>query len=459
MSEEKNTEQNECKFLQLIQQYSGLTLSASHRDFIMNFISERKRKLSLSDDEYCRKLVEDVLERKLVIDEAAINETYFFREESQFDFLREGYFPEHRNVVIWSAACSSGEEAVSLYALAKACNVDAKVYATDIDEKALSQIHSRSYSANSFRNEGSPYLKLLENLGKYQPKSFTMSRETLENLSISKFNLVGDETFPMQEESVDLLFLRNVFIYFTRETRKAVLIKMARALKNHGLLFLSVNEIASVECDDDMPFVKENNGPVYYLRKVSMEEKKKIREERLNKIECPPRSRKERPPHKTSQARCSGKTVLETLSDKEMPDAKQCSIQEFYKKIKAEIYSGKTECARKMLASYTFRPLEMEHEQYIKGLIFEAEENDAAALDCFLRSSILNPKFWPASYSLGMTYKKLGNDKNMEKAFISCSNALKSYIQNQEICYNDVVDSFSPDYFLELCQTQLAGGR
>ncbi|MBP5752757.1 MAG: hypothetical protein J6W60_07870, partial [Treponema sp.] len=163
MSEEKNTEQNECKFLQLIQQYSGLTLSASHRDFIMNFISERKRKLSLSDDEYCRKLVEDVLERKLVIDEAAINETYFFREESQFDFLREGYFPEHRNVVIWSAACSSGEEAVSLYALAKACNVDAKVYATDIDEKALSQIHSRSYSANSFRNEGSPYLKLLEN--------------------------------------------------------------------------------------------------------------------------------------------------------------------------------------------------------------------------------------------------------------------------------------------------------
>lgn len=458
MSEEK-TEKNECRFLQLIQQYSGLTLSASHRDFIMNFICERKKELSLSDDEYCRKLEEDLLERKLVIDEAAINETYFFREESQFDFLKETYFPEHRNVVIWSAACSSGEEAISLYALAKACDVDAKVYASDIDEKALSQIQGRSYSANSFRNEGSPYLKLLGKLGAYHPKSFTMSRETLESLSISKFNLVGDDSFPMQEESVDLLFLRNVFIYFTKETRKAVLIKMARALKNHGLLFLSVNEIASVDCEDDMPFVKENDGSVYYLKKVSMEEKQKIREERLNKKEVTASRLKEMPPNKRSQARPSGKTPLESLSDKGTSEERQCSIPEFYKKIRAEISSGKTESARKMLESHTFRPLEMEHEQYIKGLIFEAEENDAAALDCFLRSSILNPKFWPASYSLGMAYKKLGNDKNMEKAFISCSNALKSYIQNQEICYNEVVDSFSPDYFLELCQTQLAGGR
>ncbi len=463
MSEkDKIEEEDGTRFLEIILRYSGLTVSASHRDFLLNFIKTRKKELSLSDDEYCKKLEEDIFERTLVIDEAAINETYFFREECQFDFLRDTYFPKHKDAVIWSAACSTGEEAISLYALAKACNVNARVYASDIDEKALSQIKTRCYTPHSFRNEGSPYLNLLEPLGTYYPKSFTMSKETLANLSISRFNLATDETFPMPLETVDLLFLRNVFIYFTKETRKAVLIKMAKAMKVNALLFLSINEIASIECDADMPFVKENCGSVYYLRKVSLEEKlnppkrKLCREIPLQKKDYDiDLSACQKNAHDIKARHIPDSTLSRSHAESE----KQCTILELYHELKKAITLNQTEHARELISSHKFKPLEMEHELYMKGLVCEAEGDIHKALDCFQRAEILNPKFWPASYSMGMLYKNIEDSKNMKKAFISCSNALKTYIQNHEICYNDIVDSFSPDYFLELCELQLEGGR
>ncbi|MBP5357985.1 MAG: tetratricopeptide repeat protein [Treponema sp.] len=451
MAERNNSKECEDKFLEMILKYSGLTVSSSHRDFMLNFIQERKKKLSMSDEDYCRKLEEDIEERNLIIDEAAINETYFFREESQFDFLKNKYFPNHKDVVIWSAACSTGEEAVSLYALAKACNVDAKVFASDIDKKALSLFKNGYYPPHSFRNEGSPYIHLLEPLGTYYPKSFTMAKETLDRLSISCFNLATDENFPMPFESVDLLFLRNVFIYFTKETRKAVLIKMAKAMKPGALLFLSINEIASIECDDDMPFIKENCDSVYYLRKASPEEKQRCHELKQNRLE-------QNSLHKPLSKKVPRFNTVK-CNDATVSTKKQCSISEFYKNLKTAINSRQIDYAREMLSSHTFKPTEMEHELYMKGLIFEAEGNDKEALDCYQRASILNPKFWPALYNLGVLYKKTGNAKNMKKAFSSCSNALKCYIQNQEICYNDIVDSFSPDYFLELCESQIEGGR
>ncbi|MBO4321063.1 MAG: hypothetical protein J5857_11420 [Treponema sp.] len=452
MAEEITKEEYQERFLNIIQKYSGLTVSSSHRNFMLNFISKRKDELDVNDEEYCRKLEDDILERNLVIDEAAINETYFFREECQFDFLRDSFFPKHKDAVIWSAACSTGEEAISLYALAKACNVNAKVYASDIDEKALSIFKNCKYAPHSFRNEGSPYLNLLEQLGTYYPKSFTMSQETLSNISISRFNLASDEVFPMEDESVDLLFLRNVFIYFTSDTRKAVLMKMARAMKMHSLLFLSINEIASVECDIDLPFIKENTGPVFYLKKVSHEEKLNAARVREHIITL------KKPSNHVLNSAPKSRTVIEIPRSREKSQP-QCSIPELYKELKASVNSRDIEHAKELLSSYKFKPVEMEHELYIKGLIYEAEGKSKEALDSYQRASILNPKFWPATYSLAILYKKQGNTKNMKKAFLSCTNALKTYIQNHEICYNDIVDSFSPDYFLELCESQLEGER
>ena len=452
--EKNKTEKDEDTFLKIILKYSGLTLSASHRDFIFNFIQSRKKELSLTDEEYCRKLEEDIGERSLIIDEAAINETYFFREESQFDYLRDVYFPQHKDVVIWSVACSTGEEPISLYALAKSCNVNASVYASDIDQKALEKIKDRSYTSNSFRNEGSPYLNLLGDLGTYSHKSFTMSKDTLSRLNISKFNLATDDIFPMPAESVDLLFLRNVFIYFTSETRKAVLIKMAKAMKMHALLFLSVNEIASIECDSDMPFVKENCGSVYYLRKVNIKEKEK-HTAKLTSRPVKPEKRETKKDAGLIQRTYT--PFLQSSDDEALGD--QCTISELYRTLKDALCSKEKDEAEKIISSHKFKAVEKEHEFYMKGIVYEARGNTSQALDSFQRACILNPKFWPASYSLAMLYKKNGDEKNMKKTFISCSKALESYIKNKEICYNEIVDSFSPDYFLELCELQSGKSR
>lgn len=425
------------RLMRLIRDKSGINVSFSHRTFIAKFAQNRINELGISHSEYISKLESDNEELILVIDEAAINETYFFREEKQFDYLAKRVFRCGWKPVIWSAACSTGEEALSLYALAKHCGCDAEIYATDIDENAMRAMRTGTYPPHAFRTEGSSFFPILSEIGEYHPKYFKASPETLSKIHISKFNLVLDKIFPMQEESVDILFMRNVFIYFDNETRNEVIKKMCRALKKGGLLFISVNEIASVNCDESIPLVKDHWETIYFLRKISDEEKKEF----LIKKTLRP---------KPANAANSGLKETQAVSTGNL------TIEELYKKIKEKIDEGKTDDARKILSTANYRPDSADLILYLTGLIEMKRNNLDGAEKFFIKSSIINPEFWPAFFQLGMLGKENGNQKMSRDNFSKCSKVLKDYAKKKKMCYTFLMDSFSEDYFLKSCETFLS---
>ena len=254
----------------IIKDYSGLNLSLEHEFFLENYINNRLKELNLSIFEFNNVIKTDSQELTKLINEACINETYFFREQLQFDFLAKYFFPEFKGKtpIIWSAACSTGEESLSLLAMSKKFDVQSLIIASDLDKTAIEKFNQGIYTKKSFRNDGTKYHNLIQNICDVEGENFIIKKEELNQIRKINYNLAKNAVMPVTENSVDLIFLRNVFIYFDEDLKQKVLQKMYKALKPGGLLFFSINEIPTIEEKDLHGFIKENEDSVYYLKKI-----------------------------------------------------------------------------------------------------------------------------------------------------------------------------------------------
>ncbi len=455
------------ELLELIQNESGLKINDAHLEFMRHYVESRLKELNITEKDYNALILSDTNEKKSLINEAAINETYFFREEQQFDFIKQNYIEKKDKnsiITLWSAACSTGEEALSLYTLASSCGIKPIVYATDIDTKALEVFKKGYYSLHSFRSDGKKYIPLLESIGDYYNNTLKL-RQPIENLHIQEFNLVSNVQLPMQEGTVDIIFLRNVFIYFDAETRHKIILKLSSALKKNGLLFLSINEVAGVECADDIPLIKEHSGTIYYFRKVSLKEKK---EKKKPKVNIPPIQfeDKDRTENKTDKkiVRESFKTikpVKKTYQKEQIILSKQSSpdLKKLVKDVNVYIDNNNTSKALELVENYHFRPENLEYRFYLEGLIALEDEKENIAEDFFQRASFVNPKFWPALFQLALAQHRSNNIKSSVASFKSCAMVLKEYIKGHKDDYNFLMESFSSTYFLQLCERYINIGQ
>lgn len=466
---------------ELIQQESGLTVSHAHKGFMESYILRRMNELKISSPEdFYENLRGNRTELTRLINEAAINETYFFREQQQFIFLKDEIFPGLRNcrATIWSAACATGEEALSLYALAKSCGLNFDLYATDIDTTAIEKFSKGIYTSHSFRQDGKEFHSLIERLGKMESRFFTVDSQVTSQIRISKFNLVNDTSYPVAENSVDIIFLRNAFIYFTPEIRCKIMQKMITRLRVGGILLLSVNEVASVDCLDSLPLIKVHSGTIYFYKKITMQEKLEYiakRDENISirkAFSCSMRTDGSSEMKNTfrkdcsrlQQNRISAKNINESSGKKIieknhfMPtenSSVSAGIEDFFCRITELIGQKKYDEAEHEICSFIFRPQNIEYKYYLEGLIFVEKNLTEKAEDCFSRSSYSNPKFWPALFSLGLLYKKNNQTRKMQNSFRSCKRVLDNYIREEKTCYNFITKSFSPSYFLTICEANV----
>ncbi|MCR5762765.1 MAG: hypothetical protein K6G00_05200, partial [Treponema sp.] len=419
-----------------IESRSGLTINVAHKLSMRDFILQRISECNMTEEEYYSHLQSSQKEFNLIINEAAINETYFFREEKQFDFLKLVYFPQNagKTLSIWSAACSSGEEPLSLYTLAKHCNIDVKVYASDIDTHALQTMQNRVYRQNSFRSDGSKFHSLLNTIGTYQDKELIINEDILNNINSFYYNLISTAAPKLMPESMDIIFIRNVFIYFTPEVRKRILQRLSTILKPSGIMFLSINEIVTIENASELQLKKEHTGSVYYLKKVDKEELKKEKRVILSKPECKQEQKKE----------------------KSVPDEDN-DIKELYSIITSRLNKHDCTAAWCVLHTQYFAPHKMEFLYYFEGLIYIEQNETVKAEESFSKATILNKDFWPAIFQMGMMQKKNGKDAESKKTFRQCSQVINSYVKSNNICYNAFTGSFSPEYFLVLCTNFING--
>ncbi len=183
-----------------------------------------------------------------MIDALTTNHTSFFREQQHFDLLRDVVLPElpmDSDIRIWSAACSSGEEPYTaiftlIEALGEAAFSRTSILATDISTRVLEQARRGLYPISRLGGLPPGLMRrcLLKGVGQYADQCL-VKRELRELIRFQQFNLLDDcSSFgPFQ-----VIFCRNVMIYFDRQTQEAVVNKLASRLCPGGYLLIGHSE-------------------------------------------------------------------------------------------------------------------------------------------------------------------------------------------------------------------------
>ena len=438
--------------IQKIYDFSGLKIVSPQIEGLKNLIRELSSKQGISPEEYCNCINSSHPDFPLIINQVTVNETYFFREEKQFDILKNNIFPKFagKKMNIWSGACSTGEEPISLLAMALSCNVDVTVFASDIDDNALNKIKDGIYSKFSFRTDGSKYHELLRPYYTENNDKYVFKKDFIARINLYRYNLTEDTRFPFSE-SLDLIFLRNVFIYFNQDIRKKISKNISYKLNDGGALFYSMNEIGSLD-DRIIPssLYKTNIGSVYYfLKGRKPEEDKKIlhQEKQKNLDELFDKIKKLNSLTKTAEQKIPEKKAEQKSEIINEPD-----IQEYFEKVCHEINSGNFENARKLTQNITSAKNKVFF-YFLQGYTEYYADNKENAEKLFSTAELLKKDFWPAYFYHGLVLKDIGKKEKSNFCFEKCT-ALLDYF-GADNPYNFILDSFSPSYIYSLCRTMI----
>jgi chemotaxis protein methyltransferase CheR len=238
----------------LVYREAGINLSDQKRALLVGRIGPRLRTLSLSSFEaYFDLVTKDGDELVRMLDAVCTNETHFFREPKQFAFLENELIPSwrtaaeagqrRREVRVWSAGCSSGEEpySIGMSLLAQLPDWKLEIVATDLSTKVLDRAKGGIFPMDRIAQIPARYRKpfLLRGVG--MKEGYFAARDELHALiRFGRVNLHHD-SYPVAGK-FDAIFCRNVLIYFDAETKRRIIHRLLDRLEPNGLLFLGHSE-------------------------------------------------------------------------------------------------------------------------------------------------------------------------------------------------------------------------
>ncbi len=241
-------------FRDFIYDKSGINYTINKKIILQNRIRRRLRELKLdSYREYYDLIKNKTMEHEEIVkffNEVTTNETSFFRHEKQFIALKDMIIPElldnkrirrARKINVWSAAASMGKEAYTiamvLSTIPELKGFKINILATDLNSKVLAMAQRGEYDKKDFRNVPKEYAGLYrENLAR---GTVEISDELKKNISFKRFNLMDKFR---TVESMDIIFCRNVFIYFNKTTQKEIVDKFYENLNPDGFFILGHSE-------------------------------------------------------------------------------------------------------------------------------------------------------------------------------------------------------------------------
>lgn len=221
----------------LIYKWAGISLTDNKRALVSGRLLKRIRNYKLNSfDEYIQKIKNSEEEKQIFINLLSTNETYFFREPKHFDYLRDQIIPMYqstRKIRVWSAASSSGEEIYTIaMVLAEYHNGPWEIFGSDINEEMLHLANRAVYPMEDAVKIPEKFLKKYCLKGvKSQEGFFTIDKSLKKNIRFMKINL--NQNLP-DIGQFDIIFLRNVMIYFNRETKMEILNRLIPKLGPDG---------------------------------------------------------------------------------------------------------------------------------------------------------------------------------------------------------------------------------
>jgi chemotaxis protein methyltransferase CheR len=243
-------------FRRLINKHAGISLSPRNLATLQRKLSSRMNQLGLdSYRAYHKHLLHDKdggLELRQLINKITIDQTAFFRHKRQFEHMANIVLPQiaahkiTKKLRIWSAGCATGEEAYSIAmivddALATEEDWDIKILGTDIDTDALKLAYKGSYPNRDIEGIPTEYLKRYFIEGEGRDKGLYIAKEQLKkNIVFRRLNFMSAE-FPFKSP-VDIIFCRNVMIYFDSQFKKKLIAGFYRLLDTDGFLCIGASE-------------------------------------------------------------------------------------------------------------------------------------------------------------------------------------------------------------------------
>ncbi len=235
-----------------VAEQTGIALSEAKKDMVYGRLSKRIRSHFSGDFQAFCDAIEngDAQEQDYLINAITTNLTAFFRESHHFDYLRQRLLPElirrnaaSRKIRIWSAGCSTGEEpysiAMCLAAEKQLADWDIKILATDLDANVIGHAQAGIYSEERLSKMPEKERQWFQRGRGANNGLVRLKPELRERVSFKRLNLLHD--WPMRGP-FDLIFCRNVVIYFDKQTQTQLFERFADLLTDDGHLFIGHSE-------------------------------------------------------------------------------------------------------------------------------------------------------------------------------------------------------------------------
>jgi chemotaxis protein methyltransferase CheR len=235
----------------LIYTETGITLRDSKRILVSNRLRKRLIALEMNGyDEYYRYLTkteEGKRELPNFIDAVSTNETYFYRGDNQFNALKEEILPKMFNrrskIKVWSAGCSSGEEPYTICIIIKekadtTWNGDIEIVATDVNTEVIEKAKQGVYSGRTLKFV--PYVLLERYFESIGGERYRIKDTIRQHINFKCHNLLKQDPPGF---GFDIIFCRNVMIYFDKKTQGELVDRsFRRAISDEGYLFIGHSE-------------------------------------------------------------------------------------------------------------------------------------------------------------------------------------------------------------------------
>lgn len=237
----------------LVYSHAGISLSDAKRNLVYSRLARRLRRLNLTTFAAYTDYLQTHLDTELTdfLNAITTNLTSFFRENHHFETLRRLVLPElmrnsaRRRIRIWSAGCSTGEEPYSIAmtvkeAVPESSGWDVKILATDLDTNVLQKARDGIYDEERVQQIPKARLQRWMRRGSgANAGQVRVNSELQDMIQFNQLNLM--ESWPMRGP-FDVIFCRNVVIYFDKDTQRRLFDRFADLLTPEGYLFVGHSE-------------------------------------------------------------------------------------------------------------------------------------------------------------------------------------------------------------------------
>ena len=425
-----------------------------------------------------------------------INETYFFREKQHLDLFTDSLISEmlskkYAPVKVLSAGCASGEEPYSLaISLSEKYGVEILALITilgcDIDQNAIRRAREGIYNKYSFRKTDPSMIK------KYfiptHDRRYKLSDSIKDKLKFYRLNLL-DNNYPDALREVDIIFYRNVSIYFDKNSQKLVFSKLANLLKQGGYIFMGSAE--TYTHNYDILSLVKMNGVFLFHKKKESELAGKGTYHRRSATVSSDKTQSDRSDQKRS-SRYDRPTTQQTSIQLQDSQKDAVTVHDLFKtalsKAKVKKYEEALDCidiqiqqAPYFIQAYCLKASilitlqcideakevcmdalkkdEWNSECFLLlGLIAKIEGNSTQAIKRFKEAIYNQPSLWLAHFYLGELYA----DRNEVERSIREYDLTIKLLKNRESATLDITYfplSFSEEHLIHLCKykrTQLS---